>query len=494
MILRENGRVTLDFSLTKGKWYWMVNAKPAIASLAKSSFEVNNVNSLEKVKVVELWKNKFTGAVPELKFKVFPYLKNNKVTVKIDGKDAVVKDIGSGFYSFIPSQKIAEKVYHVEIIVNGKTSKFIYSTVNRKNKISFRKDNTMLIDGKPFFPVGTYRDPSDWLIFTGVKEGGFNMAHSYCFEEESVPVKKAKKYLADAERNGIKVFMGISRKKIAELDKFWLQNFCASLKNSSSLVTWYLFDEPIAHRIPLFTLSSTIDYLRSVDSETPISTLFTKYAVNDSKNLKWYRDSKLMDIFWFDHYPVHKATFDAVYYYKLHCKAQKAAGSSPFWAVVQGSDLNVYPNAKTKTVRYPTAIQTRLMAHILLAAGADGLIWYWGPKSAYHIKKDAPHVWAGICKTTREIKKLLPYLVGDRTKIKLAVPGNIQYWSAKNKSKHIVSIINLSDKPTKAKIKFPNSTPEHLILFGTDKTKTLDNSTLNIVLKSYEVKIYSWEE
>jgi hypothetical protein len=67
------------------------------------------------------------------------------------------------------------------------------------------------------------------------------------------------------------------------------------------------------------------------------------------------------------------------------------------------------------------------MGHILLAAGSDGLIWYWGPKSAYHIKNDAPHVWKGICTTTLEIKKLLPYLVGDRSKIKLDIPGNIQY-------------------------------------------------------------------
>jgi hypothetical protein len=490
--IKGDGEVKVDFDLSKGKWYWLVDARPAMNDLAKSSFVVENITSLNNARVSELWKNEFTSPQPELKFQVFPYQKKNKVKVEIDGKEAPLKDFGNGVYSFVPARKIVEKVYCVEITVNGKTSKFIYSTTKRKTKISFRKDNTMLIDGKPFFPIGAYRDPSDWLIFTGVKEAGFNMSHSYYFEEKTAAVEKARKYLKEAEKNGVKIFMGISRKKIKTADEFWIKYFCASLKSSRALITWYLFDEPIDHRIPIFTLGMAMNSLRDVDPQTPISVLFTASGIKNVENMELYRDLRLANIFWVDSYPVEKDIFDAKQYYERHLEAKKAAGNRPFWAVVQGSDLNVYPRAKTKKVKYPTALQSRVMAHSLLAAGADGLIWYWGPKTAYHIKNDAPHVWKGICETTREINKLAPYLVGDRTKIKLSVPENIQYWSAKNESKQIVSIINLSHKPVKAKIKFPKPAPEKLNLFESDKTLALDNGTLDISLNAYEVKIFSW--
>ncbi len=488
-----SGKIKPDFALTKGKWYWTVDARPTMAKLAESSFVIKKTIALDPVRITTLWNNQYTSQKPELKFKIFPAGEGNKIQVKVDGKQAFVKCIGDGFYSFVPVQTIANKVYYIDIAVNNKSERFVYSTTKRKNKISFRKDNTMLIDDVPFFPIGTYRDPSDWFIFTGVKEGGFNMSHSYYFEEKASSIQKAKEYLNRAEQNGIKVFMGINRKKIQVVDKFWIQNFCSSLKNYPALVSWYLYDEPIAHRAPFFEIKAASSFLKEVDSNTPVSILFTSSAVKSGRGIKRYHDSKLMNVFWYDYYPVKADNFDADKYYKRHIKAKKAAAGLPFWTVVQGSDLNVYPYAKTNKVKYPTPLQTRAMAHILLAAGSDGLIWYWGPKSAYHIKNDAPHVWKGICKTTLEIKKLLPYLVGDRSRIKLDIPGNIQYWSARNSSEQVVSFINLSSSATKAKITFPKPVPATLTLFGTSKTVNLLNGKLNLELSGYEVKIFTWK-
>jgi hypothetical protein len=135
------------------------------------------------------------------------------------------------------------------------------------------------------------------------------------------------------------------------------------------------------------------------------------------------------------------------------------------------------------------------MAHMALSAGATGLLWYWGPKAhAYHISKDAPIVWKGICRTVQEIKQLTPYLVGNREKYSLNVPAQIKYWSAVANSKRVLTLLNISDQPTEISVDLKLSKDLPVKRFSSKETISLNNGKLVERFDGYEVKIYYWEE
>ena len=112
--------------------------------------------------------------------------------------------------AFRAVRDLAPGCYQVKVVLDGKASELLYVNKNPAAKITFRDDLVMLIDGKPFFPVGTYRDPSDELhTFTGIKEAGFNFTHSYFFEHAPRKPEEARAYLRDCVKNGVTACIGI---------------------------------------------------------------------------------------------------------------------------------------------------------------------------------------------------------------------------------------------------------------------------------------------
>lgn len=121
---------------------------------------------------------------PELRLKFYPSLPAEaKVSLivndqKIENFTRTEQEI-----VFHPAEKLDPGSYRIQLSAAGKQYDFNYNNRQVKHKIAFRDDKVMMLDDKPFFPVGTYRDPSDWLFtFSGIKEAGFNMTHSYVFE------------------------------------------------------------------------------------------------------------------------------------------------------------------------------------------------------------------------------------------------------------------------------------------------------------------------
>jgi hypothetical protein len=105
----------------------------------------------------------------------------------------------------------------------------------------------MLVDGKPFYPIGTYRDPSDRNDdFTGITHAGFNITHSYDFEGKDATIEQARAYLDAAQAAGVKVFMGIPRHLFFAREWNAIQKWVAALMDHPALLVWYLMDEPEA--------------------------------------------------------------------------------------------------------------------------------------------------------------------------------------------------------------------------------------------------------
>jgi hypothetical protein len=494
---KKNNYLQPDFALASGKWYWKAKAyNPNLKSSQYASFVISKDASKYPVAIFPLWENKYSGQHPILKAKIYPPQTINGLNITIANQKAKIISMQNGLLSFSPAQKIGKSIYNVIIKTNKQSHNFIYSTVESPNKISFRKDKIMLINNKAFFPLGAYRDPSDSIDdFSGLQEAGFNLTHDYRFEtpaKNKGTLKEAKKYLKNAERHAIKVFMGIRRNDVRKLNSPAIQKYCAVLKGYKSLLTWYLYDEPLCTHsmIPIIGLEKAYKAIKSVDSTHPVNIVFAMMpTAKEMKSL-----NKTFDLFWTDNYPVKADVFDVPQYYDFLLKSKAKAGKKPFWSVIQAFDPNIWYE-KSKVPKYPTPKQSRLLAHLSLAAGAEGIIWYWSPsRMTYNIKKDTPHIWKGICDTVQEIKSLIPFLTGNRSKYSLQIHPNLRYWSYAANGKRVLAIMNISNQKMQVDISIKLSSKNLIRRFETGKKIKLSSGKLQASLDAYEVKIYIWNE
>ena len=137
-----------------------------------------------------------------------------------------------------------------ELIRAGKSSALSYSrpyTYNPNPRTGFDKDGLMMVDGKPFFPVGIYslqaRDGSvSDEIMSDASQAGFNTTVLYASD-----FSKLLPLLDSCKRNGIKAFVyptvPFSLRKGDETAST-IRRDIDLRKNHPAVIGWYVVDEP----------------------------------------------------------------------------------------------------------------------------------------------------------------------------------------------------------------------------------------------------------
>lgn len=407
-----------------------------------------------------------------------PNVPIHTVEALIDGVPAELLDTASGRIRFRPGSDLAAGVHEVRVTVSpppGQTTLApvtltgIFCNKQPASRVTFRADGIMLVDGVPRFPLGAYRDPSDREdVFDGLLEAGFDVTHSYRMDNAAIKEPETRKaYLEAAHANGIGVFLGMPRDMVRERKTTELARYVAETMDTPGLLAWYQFDEPEIQNCTPEDLMATYRALRAVDPfhpkitlvcsiSRPVSDLFRRYAAG-------------CDIFWEDPYPVPSKPLLMVEEKILACRDATGPGK-PVWCVLQGfsweawkahgklslkgkhkrSDETVAAMRATGTipVTRPSAIETRCMAHLAIAAGANGLIWYWSPNCAVHVKEDSPEVWAGIKSTVRELRSLMPWLLAEPSAAdEISLPPPLRGWSRIAEGTRLLALVNSGPEP-----------------------------------------------
>jgi len=365
---------------------------------------------------------------------------------------------------------------------------------------NIRHDNVLLLDGKPFFPLGSYRDPSDKLDdFSGLLEAGFNVTHdSYYFENNHSDISNVRKYLDDADKNGLKVFLGFEYKQFQNQDYGSMQKLMFEIMDCPGLLTWYMPEEPIGRRIREEDLSRLYRQIKAVDKVHPASLLlyegYLAYQSSDAKrDYRGYIDT--CDIVWTDPYPIpeYPLTMIEVCIKKVITMSDN---KKPVWAVLQAFDYNYYNSWKAgnrpkEMPTRPTPLETRFMAYLALSAGATGLIWYWEPNKMVHMRNDTPVVWQGLCDTVREMKSLMPFLTAEKTENDVFnVPAPFRSWTRQVGDKRILVLLNTSEKAADMKLDLSGFNPKTTYSYPDNSAIVLTDKTLDERFNPYEVKVY----
>jgi len=367
----------------------------------------------------------------------------------------------------------------------------VAADARRGSAVTIRDDRVLLVDGTPFFPLGAYRDPSDTLTdFAGLKEAGFNLTHSYAFEDSSEQSPAtARRYLEAAHANGLKVFMGFQRTRVKNRDWAWCRRWAAALKDCPALLTWYLMDEPTVHGIPAGAMREFHQVVKAVDPCHPTAIVYCRAA-----SFKQY--APCSDLFWTDPYPIPNRPLTMVE--RLTQLARAAAGpQQPVWVVLQAHDLRYWRRYQQAARQLgppsrPTCRESRCMAFLALASGADGLIWYWGPNRMYHMQQHAPTVWKGLCDVVHELQGLMPFLVARRTAEPTQAPEPFRLWTREAGGQRVLAVINASPKPAKAVIDLSQYRVERVLRRRTGQGVLVVGGRIAASFEPYEVRVYQW--
>ncbi len=421
-----------------------------------------------------------------------------ELSVTVNGQQADIVERDGDRVSFRPTSDLSPGAHSVRIEARrgdqAEVLEGVFSNQEPGSRVSFRSDRMMLVDGEPFFPLGTYRDPSDSIrTFDGILQAGFNLTHAYLFEEKVQDIETARQYLDDAHARGLKVFMGLPRSKVRGHDIEWIQRWVSGLMDHPALLLWYVIDEPELHAISPTALRQVSAAVRAVDPFHPATVVYCK----PDQFVAWVGAH---DLHWNDPYPLPYSSMTKVEEWTQ--KARQIEGEDgPVWTVLQGHDLRYWPSRDSKAAfekhgnpSQPTREQTRFMAFQALAAGSDGLVWYWLPKSAYHIVNDAPGPWNGIVDTIALFKELEPWLVADATSEdgSIEVPEPFGIWSREANGRRVAAVMNASDQEAALTLDVSGLGYSDVSDFESGAAVPLDGGRLSADLAPWEVRLFDF--
>ena len=393
----------------RGTFAWSLPGTFAVASPAVSPALAGTLTPRQFMEEQPVWTVPCTGDPAGTMF-------------MLDGKaDALTVTCDGARWTLRPTAPVAPGL-HVIVRQNAVETQEIpiVRTDRELPRLSLRRDGILLKDGKPFFPVGTYRDPSDTdTDFTGTLEAGFNFTHSYYFEEtdrgEAV-LRQDRAYLDRAGKLGVNVFLACSRKEVFKYGNSLepaaariLREMAARRLTAPNYISCDPHEEPdggpwglsprAVHRVHRL--------LKDVD---PVHLTHTLLYL--PKSFKDY--SRSVDVLMIDPYPQPYDNVDFVY--RLLRQAAEDSGK-PIWAAIQAFDWRIADYTFDYKVpakeHRPSVAELRCMAYLSLAAGAKGMVFYWWREDKAKIREQYPAIWAEICRLTREIKALTPFLVSE---------------------------------------------------------------------------------
>ena len=284
------------------------------------------------------------------------------------------------------------------------TCPFTRTRTERKRRVTFDRIGRMIVDGKPFFPLGMYWSVSKPYhpyqlpvidadtIKTFVK-GPFNCV---------MPYKQPTREQMDiCHANGIKVIY-----------PSYSKGTITAFKQHPALLAWYVNDEKgIDHLKELTVRQRTV---QENDPDHP--TWMCIYQYGQIRDLM-----PTFDCMGVDPYPIPSNDIGMAYDWASTAHGG-AMGMRPLWQVPQAFDWASF--RKDGKGRMPTREEMRNMTWQGIAGGANGIIFY---SYTYLMKSPTTPFekgFADVCAVAQEVRNLFPVLLSDGTPPVFAVKND----------------------------------------------------------------------
>ncbi len=280
-------------------------------------------------------------------------------------------------------------------------------------------DNRLIVQGKPFFPLGWYGSVNESHL-AEIADSPFNCLLAY--GTDSVPKDRMVRFLDLMHSKGLKLVycMNDVYPTATYLEgKDWegirgndaiAAAIVAAYRDHPALLAWYLNDE-----LPHALVPQLEDYYRRVQTGDPSHPCFI--VLCNRHEFPYFPQTT--DILGVDPYPIPKESVTRVSSFVI--QAQEAVRrTQPVWLVPQAfawyqynsknPDRGHTPTAEElRTGRAPTYEEERCMTYLGLVHGAKGLIYY-----CYYDLRVLPQyqeMWGWMKSIANEVKTLAPALL-----------------------------------------------------------------------------------
>jgi hypothetical protein len=490
-------------------WYWQVQETTKLDSASGQKPYCSEIQSFRIAKDARQW-----PPIAESQFKwsdaprptlISQILAPDDMDIKVDIDGSLAETISfqNGLLKFKPLQDISAAVHEISLHFTDSqgeqyTAVDDYSNVKPGSRVSYKEGMTYVND-EAFFPIGAYCDPSDDpLEFSGLVEAGFNFAHSYVFEREETTdtlMDTAKRHLEAAEKNDIKIFLGMPRGWTKKQMNPEIKEWVSTLMTYPSLTAWYIMDEPSHQNIGVQYIGNSTELIKRIDPFHPSMVAFQNLVARQSQLAKDYIER--VDIVACDPYPLmRKKSFTTVDEWVINCR-KMAGKTKPVWSIIEAFDADYDSGgikrgqvAKYGPVTKPTYNQMKCQSFLSLSAGADGIIFYWMSRPRYDMKKDAPAVWDSMCKLVKELQAVTSFMTTPRsfTKLSVKVPEPFRVWVRSNKKgETAIAFINPLEKAQSLKVSLPLGDKK---LYAEGKIIQIEGGLYESDFKPYETKVY----
>ncbi|OHB55887.1 MAG: hypothetical protein A2Y12_04785 [Planctomycetes bacterium GWF2_42_9] len=318
------------------------------------------------------------------------------------------------------------------------TCSVIYA-VDLQAAVKFDKNGYMLVDGQPQFPVSIYvAFYPEWLDtdpnkieanLNDMRNSPFDFMINYGSGKGSA--EQIRRYYEQLKRYNLKEFFDLT-KYYNEMDVAeWKMDFdgtdeeaisrtVKSLKDCTSLIGWYIFDEN-PKKPELVTRHYQL--IKEIDPNHPA------FVLSNEETAEEHREYLAgCDIFGVDCYPVAGKSMISVAD-RVDSMMEAVNHSRSAWFVTQTFGWYLYKNPGAReegfrispqaiangTDRPPTPEEIRCMSYLAIVHGATGLSYY------YHkdimLSYDAPVRWAAVKAIAKDIKDISPILTAQTIKI-----------------------------------------------------------------------------
>jgi hypothetical protein len=349
----------------------------------------------------------------------------------------------------------------------------------------------LLLDGQPFFPLGTYWGGIDPAQLDLYAQSAFNCLMPYgggtreqldqCQARGLKVIYSVKDYYAGIESCPPQITTEADERPALEAK-------VKEVGDHPAIIAWYINDELPVSMMP--RLSAHRDWMEQLDPSRPTWVVLFQYT-----EVRSYLPS--YDVIGTDPYPIpNLAPRRALDYTRdtvagsFNCRA--------VWMVPQIMDWAAYRKtaAEKKASRPPTLAEMRSMAWQCIAAGANGLVFYsWFDLWRMDKDPDVPQPFAGrwqdVAQMAAEIKGLFPVLLAVdpvAAPTRVDAPDGVAWRLYAKDGKTYLVAVNAERVPATARLTFLAEFAAAEQALG-DTPAAAKGAQLDLTLAPLEVKV-----
>ena len=309
-------------------------------------------------------------------------------------------------------------------------------------KVRIDRDNRLLVDGKPFYPVSIYVSWYSDQMLEDIINSPFNtvMCYRHMTRGQMDRFHAAGKKVIYSIKDVLLGRPACPKEIVDEKTEFdWVENHISKFKDHPALLAWYINDELGPEWLD--KLRVRYDHVKRADPEHPA--FMVLYQIG---RLREYAGT--FDVMGTDPYPVAGKNPEPISTVaEWTARTRRDIFGKAVWEAPQIFDWSAYRKFPGVTTRAPTETEIRNMLWQCVVAGANGVCAYnYNGLRKMHKRDPFEKRWAEVCRVYGEFAKYAPvFLSSESAPAVTGVPSGVYVRTWRHEGRVWLLAVNTAD-------------------------------------------------